>query len=166
LFKSPGLPAHIRHYVPQGRRGTNRPQNANAYLLPNLVANHAVSKHPPPMQTDIEGAEVQKFPQAIAHRGRVLFFSLLKPSICMAWWLIIGHRFKAQFPENTLTASEGAVKAGAHAIETGELFRPSALLDLGGLTPGNGKYRPSAIPGWYCYDIPCASIFPEHERSH
>ncbi|KAG0635589.1 PLC-like phosphodiesterase [Tuber brumale] len=41
------------------------------------------------------GSEALRFPQAIAHRG-----------------------FKAQFPENTLTAFEGAVKAGAHAIET------------------------------------------------
>ncbi|RPA89811.1 PLC-like phosphodiesterase [Choiromyces venosus 120613-1] len=44
--------------------------------------------------TDVESG-VLRFPQAIAHRG-----------------------FKAQFPENTLTAFEGAVKAGAHAIET------------------------------------------------
>ncbi|KAG0131639.1 PLC-like phosphodiesterase [Tuber indicum] len=41
------------------------------------------------------GSEALRFPQAVAHRG-----------------------FRAQFPENTLTAFEGAVKAGAHAIET------------------------------------------------
>jgi glycerophosphoryl diester phosphodiesterase len=37
----------------------------------------------------------RRMPQAIAHRG-----------------------YKAQFPENTMGAFEGAVKVGAHAIET------------------------------------------------
>ncbi|KAH8147535.1 uncharacterized protein LAJ45_08362 [Morchella importuna] len=43
----------------------------------------------------VMGSEELKLPQAIAHRG-----------------------FQAQFPENTILAFEGAVKAGAHAIET------------------------------------------------
>jgi glycerophosphoryl diester phosphodiesterase len=41
---------------------------------------------------DVRG---RKMPQAIAHRG-----------------------YKAEYPENTMKAFEGAVKVGAHAVET------------------------------------------------
>ena len=42
-----------------------------------------------------KGKNGRRFPQAIAHRG-----------------------YKANYPENTLAAFKGAVRAGAHAIET------------------------------------------------
>ena len=50
--------------------------------------------------TEIDGAiraRTSKNTQAIAHRG-----------------------FKAQYPENSMAAFQGAVRVGAHAIETGE----------------------------------------------
>ena len=69
--------------------------------------------------TDV-GSETLRFPQAIAHRGWALGFFI---GVSLSVWLTerIGGRFKVQFPENTLIAFEGAVKAGAHAIETGGL---------------------------------------------